>query len=520
MAAANESQGLKIAVASFVTLSVILAVTSYFLYSGYSQAEARLQSESEKLSQESRAKGLAVTQLDDFRKVLGARAEEYDPAKAEITAHLKKVDSRLNDVATAVNTAVSKAEAAGAQGQELTDARDKVQQLIQSFRSEPNKSYMSALDRFAELFENLSLLTTELSLDYVDTRRTLEAVNRVNKEQLDVQAKAASDSKADLQKEHDDHSSQRASLLTKVDTLQTLADEQATEIANLKAQVRQQEDDYVRKIELLNTILREQSDQLSKTETVLDRPDGHITYVDYERGEVQVDINRRMGARPQMKMTIFDRGAPGIPTDRPKGNIELTKVGEQFSIARIIKTNSPIEPLRVGDIVYSPAWSPNQPTQYALIGKIDVNRDGRDDRAELKRMIEEAGGVVEFDLPPPDVGKESGKLTPRIDWYVIDERTPLREVFTGKASETTLSEQGDFEKRRGEIIKEARLDGIRPMLIERLLSYLGYDYAAPIVGRPEAVNTKALDRLAEPRVRGEQAAPAGENQSEPENEPQ
>ena len=40
MAAANESQGLKIAVAAFVTLTVILAVTSYFLYSAYSRAEA------------------------------------------------------------------------------------------------------------------------------------------------------------------------------------------------------------------------------------------------------------------------------------------------------------------------------------------------------------------------------------------------------------------------------------------------------------------------------------------------
>ncbi len=42
MAAANESQGLKIAVAAFIALTVILTVTSYFLYSAYSTAEARL----------------------------------------------------------------------------------------------------------------------------------------------------------------------------------------------------------------------------------------------------------------------------------------------------------------------------------------------------------------------------------------------------------------------------------------------------------------------------------------------
>jgi hypothetical protein len=41
MAAADESQGLKIAVAAFITLSVILAVACYFLYSAYTTADAR-----------------------------------------------------------------------------------------------------------------------------------------------------------------------------------------------------------------------------------------------------------------------------------------------------------------------------------------------------------------------------------------------------------------------------------------------------------------------------------------------
>ena len=98
-------------------------------------------------------------------------------------------------------------------------------------------------------------------------------------------------------------------------------------------------------------------------------------------------------------------------------------MGESFSTARMIKTNNAIESIRVGDIVYSPGWSPDSPTRFALIGMMDVNRDGKDDRDELKRMIQEAGGLIDFDLPPPDVGQETGTLLPRIDWYVIDDRT-------------------------------------------------------------------------------------------------
>src|SRR5262249_20620585 len=153
-----------------------------------------------------------------------------------------------------------------------------------------------------------------------------------------------------------------------------------------------------------------------------------------------LNINRRMGARPQMVMSVFDSQSPGIPTEKPKGTIELTKVGEQFSIARITKTVSPIDPIRVNDIVYSPAWSPNSPMRFALIGKTDVNRDGRDDREELKRMIQEAGGVVDFDLPPLTVGHETGKLTPRIDWYVIDDRMPFREVYDPRSQPNALRE--------------------------------------------------------------------------------
>jgi hypothetical protein len=266
----------------------------------------------------------------------------------------------------------------------------------------------------------------------------------------------------------------------------------------LSTRIKQQEEDFTRQRDTLTTILREQRDQIEKNELILDRPDGYVTYVDYERREVLVNLTRRQGARPQMKMTIFDAASPGIPTERPKGNVELVSIGEQFSAARIIKTFKATDPIRVGDIVYSAAWSPNQPMRFALIGKIDVNRDGRDDRAELIRMIQEAGGSVDFDLPPPDLGKETGSLSPRIDWYIIDERMPLRDTFSAKTQAAEVA-QDALDKRVGAVKKEARLNGIRPMTIERLLAFLGYDMATPVLGRAEGIDENAMRRLTAPR---------------------
>jgi hypothetical protein len=109
--------------------------------------------------------------------------------------------------------------------------------------------------------------------------------------------------------------------------------------------------------------------------------------------------------------------------------------------------------------------------RFALVGRIDLNRDNQDDRQELKQIIEEAGGIVEFDFPPPDVGQQSGTLSNRIDWYVIDSRVSLREVRSS-SSVREVAERTDFQKRMSELLKEARLDGVRPLPVERLLSFL------------------------------------------------
>ena len=503
MAASNESQGLKIAVAVFIALSVILSVTCYFLYSNYAVADARSAKANDDLATAKKAQNLQLNQLEELRGKIGVRAEDADAAKGEIEAHYKKVNERLENLSNQVNAAMQKVQQGGAQQQDLQDLQGKVQQAIQSFRAEKNLNYISSLDRMTELMENMSLMTTEMGVNYLDLRHALEAVTNVTKNQVEVQTKAAEAARSDVMDEQKKHVEERQSLLTKVDTLTKDNDLKTTEIASLTDKIRQLTEDRLKEKDLLTAQIRDWRDKAERSEVILDHPDGKIIYVDYEAREVQVDINRAMGARPQMVLSVFDANSPGVPTEKPKGTIELTKVGERFSVARVVKTINPIYPIRIGDIVYSAAWSPNSPTRFALIGKMDVNRDGRDDRQELKRMIQEAGGIVEYDLPPGWVGKETGKLSPRIDWYVTDDRIPLRDVFQNR-SEPMLKMESELNQRKGEVVKEARLDGIRPLPIERLLSYLGYDINTPVIGRPEAVNESAIRRLT---TRRQQATP-------------
>jgi len=513
-AANNESQGLKIAVAVFVTLSVVLAVSTYFSYTAYSQADAKFTKAEGDLSTAKRAQSDISNERDNLLKEIGAKNMDTDAYKTELKAEYKKIDDELKTLTDQILASVSSAQTAGATGPELEDAKAKVQQITAAYRSEPNKTYVSALSRMTDLLKNLTMLTTQTAINYVDVKRNLENANGVNAQKLKIETDAVQAAKTDLTGEHQRHEGERQTLLTRIDKYDSDNSRMQNEIATLSSKLRELEDDSSKKLSLVQQNNRELKAQIESKVDVLDRPDGRLTYVDYGRGEIHTNLTRNKGARPQMQFAIFDRNAAGIPSEKPKGTIILTSVSDAGSVGQIVKTNNSIDPLQNGDIVYSAVWSPNSPTHLALIGKIDMNRDGKDDRDDLKRLIEGAGGVVDYDLPPADVGRETGKLTGIDEWYVKDDRLALRDYYLG-ANRATANETTENLKRQSDMIKEARLLGVRPITIERLLAYLGYDYAAPIRGQAEATDTAALRRILAPQQNQNKPKPVDPGAGQP-----
>ena len=166
-------------------------------------------------------------------------------------------------------------------------------------------------------------------------------------------------------------------MLTKVDEYQTELAKQVTEIANLQTKIRQQEEDYTKRLNLAQQTIREIRDRLEREEGTLDKPDGYVTYVDHRRGEVRTNLTRSMGFRPQLTMTVFDSQSPGTPTDKPKGTVELVQVGDRDSVARIVKTNNPVRPDPRGRHRVLARHRP-------LSG--DADRPGRQDRHQPRRQ--------------------------------------------------------------------------------------------------------------------------------------
>lgn len=505
----NDSQGLKIAVAVFVMLTVILGVTTYLGFSNYSKALAVTKSAEEKASERDREVREVTQAYRELReKVGGQEYVKYEKAP-DIAAALAKLKTKLQDgVRGAIedsNKAIAEAQNRGLARKEIADLKDMAAQIDRRFRSEETQTLESMSTTLVDLLRNQASLTTALALDNMDHRGVIESVNQANEQKVKIAEETARKAIEEKKEADRKHEQDRQELLTKIDNINTKNAELLQQVGDLKGKIDRMEVDFRKQLVTYQTINRENQNRLRQDEKRLEAKDGTVTYMDLSRREVWTSLTRGMGAYPQLRFSVFDKAAPGLPTDKPKATIELTWVGEKSSRAKIVHQVSFADPIRAGDQIYSPTWDPNRPLRFALIGKIDVNRDGTDDRDTLRRMIEAAGGIVEYDLPPPRDGIERGKITPQLDWYVIETNpSPFgtrqaRNQDVGPAGAgdenkndptTAEAESRDqaYLKRKSDAIKECVDNGIRPMPVTRLVAYLGYHPGQVLPGQPEAID--------------------------------
>ncbi len=518
-ASSNDNQGLKIAVACFVMLSVILAVTTYFGFSNYATSEKKLEQTNSDLSTTKNDYEKLRRLMIDIREKVGLPKAEDEDVPKQVTKNLEEMTKKVAGIAEEGRKTIDAYKGSGGNLGKLDEIRQSLDAIVAGLNAPASNSLLGSLDRLHEMLNNQTQLATALALEFHDTRRQLEAVDQVNAAQLDVEKKAVAGAKEDLNSEHGKHETERTSLMVKLDALQSDLNKLAGENTKLKNEITQREEDYRKAREDLLTQVRYFRGVVELKENVLDKKDGTISYVDYTQDRVGTDLRRSQGVREQMVFTVFDRDAKGIPSDKPKGTIELIKVGETGSIARIIETKKSTEPLRPGDQLYSPVFDANKPLQYALIGKMDVNRDGRDDREDLKRMIRAAGGIVSYDLPPPGVGVETGKLTALISWYVTDDRLAFHPSVVREAKQMA-AEESTFLAKKTEAIRVARLDGIRPIPLERLLGQLGYSYGGSVPGKVEVIDRPNVNIIQNPKGRiGILPPKEGEEEKKDEEQP-
>ncbi|XZE21640.1 hypothetical protein SH449x_001544 [Pirellulaceae bacterium SH449] len=165
---------------------------------------------------------------------------------------------------------------------------------------------------------------------------------------------------------------------------------------------------------------------------------------------------------------VADADTNQVSNVKPKAKIEVVEIiSDHVARARIIEDRA-YKPILRGDKIYSFFWQPGMITEYALVGKMDMNGDGRDDRQRLKSLIERNNAKVVFDLPD---GEAMGRrrLPDSVRFLVVGGDVTVRSGSDGEVADAA-SQQALRD--RQQIETKAREMGIQIVPLSRLVAQM------------------------------------------------
>lgn len=264
---------------------------------------------------------------------------------------------------------------------------------------------------------------------------------------------------------------ERADFTAKITAGQQLLEAASAEMDKLKKSAAAKENQ-------LNTLLtqardeidrlRRNNSQLAELRTRLERedflaPQGEISQVYASGRQVYVDLGSQDGLRAGVRFMVMNPDSMNIDDAEPKARIEIVEVNDKVSRARVLE-DSNFDPIVTGDLVYSPSWEPGRTVEFGLVGKLDVNNDGIDDRNLVKDLIRRAGGEIVAELDP------NGQLTGQID--INTKFLVLGEDFSAEASRDSSNPRQAFMSKYEQLLRQADGAGVRQINLDKLMNWL------------------------------------------------
>ncbi len=220
---------------------------------------------------------------------------------------------------------------------------------------------------------------------------------------------------------------------------------------------------------------------------------GKIVEVTNGGDTVWINLGRADGLRPGVSFGVVNSDVSRVADAKPKAKIEVVEVvsgSEHLSRCKVLSDRAPTTILR-GDSIYSPAWQPGRKVEFALVGKMDIDGDGKDDRETVKALIEQNGGRVTVDLAP--AGKVSGQLSVDTRWMVMGEEFKVRGVELDSVETAAAKERGILEA-------QAKSMGISRINLDKLMGWLRGSGANEVSPLGNSMKPGILDFRAGPRL--------------------
>ena len=420
--ARRENQGLHIALIILVMLTVLLAVTTYLFSSRARSLAAQKNDIANQNSQLTQQREKAFNDAETIKGFLGYTPEvSIEDIEKNYTADMLTYGGSLAEVDRNYRE-LPKQMLRGIQD------RNKRVSTLTDERKQLNDDLAQARKQFAD---QLAEARTALAKAEADLKRVsdtaLQERNRINSEKAEL-ARV----KDETQGEYDQF---RTESTSKIETL-------STQVAN-QTQIIEDRNETIQKL----------------TNENFETPDGKIRYVNARTNMVLVNLGGADGLRRQQTFNVYGADANNLAKETVKGKIEITRIiNDHESEGRIIE-DSVLDPILSGDFVYTAIWDSKSGLHFALVGEMDIDGDGRDDRRIIKNLISLNNGTVDAE----DVeGEMNGRLS-RNTKYLVTGETPSDAESAERARRVWT-----------QMTNEADQLGIERISIQKLLGFIGY----------------------------------------------
>lgn len=454
----------------FVMLSVILGVLSYLNITKVT--ELRQIAEKEKARATERDEQLdnyqqafkKLQELAGYLETMKADASDQDGAKSPL-------DRIRQDLATL--------------GEGSKDLRTALLKLVREIDKR-----QKALDKAAEDYKTqLATLQSQLQ----------QAQNNFNTADSRVQAALSKNTQIikDLQEKLDN-------LTVQIRQLQAAKQKLEGDIQAMEDKHKQVVQDYEHKIaQMQNTIALKQDIIDNLLNISFERPDGLIRWVDYNTNLVWINLGSEDKLPERMTFSVYRQDHHGIAHDSDhqhklkrlmerdtanarnvkfiqdedttrtqndiKGSIEVTRiVGPHLAEARIT-ANDLYNPIRAGDPIYTPLWSPGVEESFAFAIYLDGNTYNGLNRNLLFRMVKAAGAKISTYVD--DEGKIVGSGVSGKDKFLVVTDIPDPR---GTADPKERKRLENLAASRLTLEQQARRFGVRIVRLSDFLAYIGY----------------------------------------------
>ncbi|MCC6510993.1 MAG: hypothetical protein IT423_17965 [Pirellulaceae bacterium] len=295
------------------------------------------------------------------------------------------------------------------------------------------------------------------------------------------------DEKANLDKSHAEALGAAQSAQKKAeDDLAATRQQHTEQIAKLNAEktkiqelVTAYKSDFEKRISILDAaIVKLKADNATQAATLLaqnekiqrlqkenfDEPAGSVINVANGSRTVWINLGAADGLREGVSFVVLDEKTRNVAEGKIKAEMVVERVTDDHMAVCTVTSGVSKYPVLPGDLVYSPAWRKGRVTGFALVGLMDINGDGRDDRDLIKSVIQSAGGKVDAEILPTGETKNYSGMDINTAYVVVG-----TDVAVG---EQANQEQQERSTKYAKFMGDAKNLSIPQISTNNLMGYL------------------------------------------------